>query len=517
MSAAYDHWDISIPDDEKLYARLNDVVCPIAHRTVADQAIEMAASRPDAVALELGDVTISYGELARRAAGVAIGLAAKGMRPGDICAIFLDKRLDLYPVLLGAHLAGLVVAPLDTTAPPARIERCLELVGARLLVTADDLTAQVPAVVPKVMCDDDWPMDEEFVNLASWSGGAYVMFTSGTTGLPKPVLVGHASLANLAWGIAKAFSVDQHSRVTHVAPVHFDPSWQQIASAWVSGASLLPVPDRVRADPALMSKWLTDKRVTHCSSVPSLWNPVVRYLAENPDVPRPLTLRVQGLGGEQLDAEYVRMWHDRVSSRTKIFNVYGPIEATVTATLHPIDGSETGLTIPIGRPLPNLRAYVLDDEMKPCPPGVIGQLFLGGDGLAVGYLPASRETAASFLPDPFTDQPGARMYATGDRVRLLLSGSISFEGRVDTMVKVRGVRIDLCDIEIAMRAAPGVDSAAAVVDPTGNLTGFFTSSSGVQAEILYQTLAAQLPPSSIPARLIPLPSLPVSSTGKVDR
>jgi amino acid adenylation domain-containing protein len=514
--AAFDLWDIVVPEDDELYARLNDTRRVIDRRTLAGRTLEVAARRPDAVAVETAQGSLSYGELVRRAAGVAAGLTGRGLRTGDVCAIFLDKRPELYPVLLGAHLAGLVVAPLDTSAPPARLARCLSLVDARLLVTARDLAGGAPDTVPTIMCDDGWPPAADVVDRATWSGGAYVMFTSGTTGTPKPVLVGHAGLANLALGMAEVFDVGAESRVTHVAPVHFDPTWQQVGAAWTRGATLLPVPDRVRADPELMSRWLVDRRVTHCSSVPSLWNPVARYLAEHPAAPRPLALRVQGLGGEQLDPGHVRMWRDHVSARTRIVNVYGPIEATVTATVHTVDSAETGSVVPIGEPLPNLRAYVLDDALNLCPPGVGGQLFLGGDGLAAGYVAAARETAASFLPDPFAGEPGARMYATGDRARLLTTGHLVFDGRADTMVKVHGVRVELEEVEAVMRTAPGVD-AAAVIAGAGGLIGFFASASGVDADTVYRTVGELLPASSIPTRLIALPGMPVGATGKLDR
>lgn len=513
--AAFDLWDIVVPEDDELYARLNDTRRPLDRRTLPARVLEVAARRPDAIAVETARDVLSYSELVRRAARVAAGLTGRGLRPGDVCAIFLDKRPELYPVLLGAHLAGLVVAPLDTSAPPARLARCLSLVDARLLVTARDLASGAPDTIPAIMCND-WPPAVSVVDRATWSGGAYVMFTSGTTGTPKPVLVGHAALANLALAMAEVFDVDSESRVTHVAPVHFDPTWQQVGAAWTRGATLLPVPDRVRADPELMSQWLADRRVTHCSSVPSLWNPVARYLAEHPTAPRPRALRVQGLGGERLDPDHVRMWRSHVSARTRIVNVYGPIEATVTATTHVVDDAEAGSLVPIGGPLPNLRAYVLDDALNLCPPGVGGQLFLGGDGLAAGYVAGGRETAASFVPDPFADQPGARMYATGDRARLLSTGQLVFDGRADTMVKVHGVRVELEEVEAVMRTTAGVDAAAVVAGP-GGLTGFFTSASGAAADTVFQTLGELLPASSIPTRLILLSDLPLGTTGKVDR
>ncbi len=390
-------------------------------------------------------------------------------------------------------------------------------------MTTTGLAGRAPRGVPWLFCDEvaeGLGPGEAVRNRSAWNGAAYMMFTSGTTGLPKPVLVGHESLANLIHGMRRAFEIGPDSRVSHVAAMHFDPSWQQIGCALTSGAALFPVSDPVRADPAKMAQWLTTERISHCSSVPSLWHPLVTYLADHRDAPRPRLL-VQGLGGEALNPGYIRTWHTAVDPSTLIVNVYGPIEATVTATVHQLRGrtAEAPLAeVPIGRPLPNVRAYVLDENLNACPAGVTGQLYLGGGCLAAGYFGASSATASVFLPDPFAGTPGARMYATGDRARLLLSGDLRFEGRVDHLVKVNGVRIELGEIESLICSVPGVTEAAAVVSAQGDqVIGFFSPAGLTRDQEIYAVLAERLAPSSLPARLIAVEVMPHNSAGKIDR
>jgi nonribosomal peptide synthetase protein VioF len=518
-----DLWDILTPADHQLYADLNATDTELPRRTVVDSILAAAGRDGSAVAVRVDGTEISYGELVRRAHGVAAWLAGLGVRKGDVVAVFLDKRAELYPVLLGALLAGVVVAPLDVSAPTARTGRCAALVAARLVITVPELSERAPRTAPMAMADD-WmagtaaPGAGLAIAAPGWDDAVYVMFTSGTTGIPKPVLIGHAALANLVQALTGVMATGPGSRVTQSAPMHFDASWHQILCAWTRGSALVPVPDEVRVSGAGLAAWLAGERITHVDMVPSLWYPMVDHLADSPGTPRP-DLSVLLLAGEALRADKVRRWQELSGGNEMILNVYGPTEVTIDATYHVWRGGTPGDIVPIGTPLPNLRAYVLNESLALCPAGVIGELYLGGAGLAAGYLAHPAATADRFLPDPFSATPGGRMYATGDRVRLLPSGELQFEGRLDDVVKIRGVRIDLGEVEAAIRNTDGVDAAAVIpAADGGSLAGFYVCSGApVDSGTVFTRLAEHLPPSHIPRRLLRLESLPQTLAGKLDR
>ncbi|MGA8113719.1 MAG: amino acid adenylation domain-containing protein, partial [Actinocatenispora sp.] len=458
---------------------------------------------------------LRYHELMSRARGAARGLAERGLRPGDVCAVVSDKDVDLYPVLLGALMAGLTVAPQDISAPPARLRTTVGLAGARAVVRVGPRSLPDLGTVP-VLDAVDLPDDGPDVDRCDRLTAAYLMFTSGSTGRPKPVLVRHDSLADLVAGLVATLPVPAGARLTQSAPMHFDACWQQIFCAWTAGATLLPVPDEVRVAPAAMADWLVEQQVTHWDSVPSLWYPVVDHLAANPDRVRPAP-DVLLLAGEALRAERVRQFDD-LCPGAAVFNIYGPTEATIDATGHRWTGTEAGAIVPIGRPLHNVRCYVLNDALRQCPVGSIGELYIGGTGVALGYLGRPSDTARVFLPDPFSDLPGQRMYATGDRVRLLSSGELAYEGRRDHVVKVRGVRVDLGEIEGVIRAVGGVREAVAMVPPgEADVVAFVGAPAGVRREDVYRALVDMLPPAVIPRGLAVLDELPKTSAGKTDR
>ncbi len=515
-----DDWELLSATDKIALERLNDTDRDLSPGTVLDQLGAVAAACPESVAVSLDQHRLTYRQLMAAADGVAGQLRARGVTYGDVCAIFMTRRIELYPVLLGIMLAGGVVAPLDLTAPSGRLGRCLELANAKALICDPELRGSTPgldgAVLEVTELLEPGPAGEASP-AGGQSAGAYLVFTSGTTGVPKPVLVGHRALANLVSGLCEVVRADSDSRLTQSAPIHFDAAWQQIFCAWTTGATLLPVPDAVRVDGIRLARWLVRERITHYDSVPSLWYPVVRALADNPELTRPEP-EVLLLAGEELRREPVAQWLRDVHPQTRIYNLYGPTEATIDVTYHLCAPPWDARGLPIGRPLPNVRCYVLNNALTPCPVGVGGQLYLGGAALAAGYLGHSRATAMSFLPDPFSPEPGARMYATGDRVRLLPSGELLYEGRLDAMVKVRGVRVDLGDVETALRAVAGVGDAVVVHDQTRDrLVAFLQPAAGPDDQAVYEVLADHLPPAYLPSALIRLDQMPLTVAGKLDR
>ncbi|MFB6888194.1 amino acid adenylation domain-containing protein [Kitasatospora sp. NPDC056327] len=516
--------------------------------TLVRLVLERAARTPDAVAVRIGGGRLTYRELARDAARVAAWAASLRSRAGADgdgtngddglrIGVVAHRTLPVYPALLGVLAAGAAYVPLDPSAPAARLRETarraslaavvtdaegwagLGLSGTPALLTDRALPFQRAGLASGALTEFDALPDPGPRPLPGPRPGdvAYAVFTSGSTGAPKGVLVEHRGAVNLARWVEHTTGIGPDSRVTQNASLHFDASVQQIFSAWAAGATLLPVPEAVRVDGALLYEWLAQEGVTHWDSVPSLWAPVVEHCARRVAqgervLPR---LRAVLLAGEVLPAARVNQWRPWQQGH-RLFNIYGPTEVTVDATSHEVTGPVTGGAPPIGRPLPGLRALVLDAGGHPCPVEADGELYLGGIGVARGYLgdPALTE-------ERFVTRPDGRWYRTGDLVRRTTDGELLFTGRRDDQVKVHGVRMELPAVERALCADPRVGDAVAVVLDDGRgrheLAAAVTVREPVTGAALRAALARELPAAMVPARLLVVESLPRTANGKADR
>ncbi|MBS0178290.1 MAG: amino acid adenylation domain-containing protein [Nitrospira sp.] len=484
---------------------------------------------PMATAVVLEDQSLTYAALNHKANRVAQWLRSRGVGPERRVGICLDRSLDLVVALLAILKAGGAYVPIDPAYPIARQRQVAIDAGLDLLLVEGD-------VLPS---DDDFPMPVHLMSgledeLRSFTGGtvsgtvspeqaAYVIFTSGSTGTPKGVVVSHGSLARHVATIAEAYRLGQTDRVLQFASISFDVAAEEIWSALLVGAAVILQPCRLFDSLPAFSRFLDRQRVSIAGIPASYWHEWIRSLDTGGGVPPSLRLLI--VGNEPVSASDLNQWYRRAGTQVRWLNAYGPTETTITASLHepsPLVTEEGPQIVPIGRPLPGRSLYVLDRNLEPVPFGAPGHLFIGGESLARGYLDDPKRTGAVFVPDPFSDRPGARLYATGDRVLVRRDGTLEFLGRFDDQIKLRGFRIEPGEIEGGLRRHPDVRAALvrARTDAQGrvNLVAYVVpGEAGVfTASALRQWLGEILPEHMVPSVIVPLPDLPRTPAGKID-
>jgi amino acid adenylation domain-containing protein len=482
---------------------------------------------PGRTALAWGESQVSYGELNRRANGLARRLRERGVRADAVVGIAMDRSAGLMTAILAVLKAGGAYLPLDPEAPAERTAVMLAAAAA-VLVLADERNAgKLAALGAPVLCPatagGEPPAGEENLD-----GGAepdhlaYVIFTSGSTGRPKGVMVSHrAACGTLAWRLS-AFSLVPDDRILQNIAVTFDPSIWQIFGALLSGARLLPVPPGAQQDFAGLVRTVAREGVTITDLAP----PMLEAFLEQEGLAECGRLRLLFAGGQALPAELAERFR-RQFPRAALQNIYGPTEAAIDAATWTCGPLPAASTVPIGRPAAGKRLFVLGAGLDPVPLGVPGELFIGGPGLARGYLGQPGLTAEVFLPSFWADgEPGARLYRTGDLVRHRPDGLLEFLGRKDRQVKVRGFRVELGEIEAALARCEGVRESAVMIgeDLQGQprIVGYAApvSASELRAELtpsgLRARLRAILPSYMVPAALVVLPALPRTASGKVD-
>ncbi|WP_066363200.1 non-ribosomal peptide synthetase [Herbidospora mongoliensis] len=454
---------------------------------------------PDSPAVACDGVELTYRELEERVARMASGLAARGVRPGDTVGVSLKRTLDLVPVLLAVWRAGAAYLPVDPGLPAARISALLRDGKTNILVADAAYVQGIAAVRPP---DLSGPILTE---ISDNSLPAYVLYTSGSSGLPKGVVIDRQSVSERVSWMRKAYDLQPGDRVVQFAELGFDAHVEEIFPSLEAGATVVMLPNGGRTLPDFLTT-SEGARVTLLDLPTSFWHALVEEIDE---IAWPPNLRLVILGGDPVAASAVKRWRSRFGDRVRLVNTYGPTEATVIATVGDLGEGKPS----IGRPIAGTTVSILDAGQREVPQGIPGELAIGGAGIARGYLNHPRLSAERFVPDPH-GPPGSRRYLTGDRARVRPDGELEFLGRLDDQVKIRGVRIEPAEVEVALTAFPGVKQAA-VIARKGSLVAYVTGDPN--SPDLRAHLRRTLPEHLVPGHIVPLPELPLTRNGKLDR
>ena len=508
---------------EQVLVEWNRTDVEYRQRSVHEMFEEQAERRPEAVAVEYEGRQLSYGELNRRANQLGHYLRKQGVGPEVRVGICVERSLEMVVGLLGILKAGGAYVPLDASYPRERLEFMVKDVQAAVLLTQTELLKHLPQSGPRMIClDEEWERieQESEKNLATNSDRenlAYVIYTSGSTGRPKGVGISHRGLSNLVYWHIHRYQLDGNDRMAQFSTFGFDAAVWEMWPALVAGAELYIVNDILRLDPRAFLEWLAKKRIT----ITFLPTPVAEAVLKL-RWPDKASLRLLLTGGDQLHQV------SRQSHEFELLNHYGPTESTVVASVQAVRWESEEIPS-IGTPIANTQIYVTDKALEPVPVGVGGELYIGGQGLARGYVNRPDLTAERFIPNPFSGKEGERLYRTGDRVRWRSDGTLEFMGRLDHQVKLRGYRIELGEIENTLIRHGGVEQALAVVRGAGleqRLVAYVVPAQGTwtdqvsgmwSEDKLREALKRQLPEYMVPSAFVLLEAFPLTANGKVDR
>jgi amino acid adenylation domain-containing protein len=515
------------------------------HVSVQELFTQAAAQHRDRVAIERGDERISYGALAENSNRLANYLRAAGLRKGDIVGLLADDTIEVITAIIGVLQVGGVFVPLDPRIPEARLRAMSAEVTPQWLLTqvkfiatlrhvaGDNAQARIIVLDGVAPSDTDGNAALDGVEFYAAHPDAtrpaaqsepddmcYVYFTSGSTGRPKGIAGRLKGLDHFIRWESKTFGVGAGTRVSQLTSPSFDAYLRDVFTPLCAGGTVCAPPSRETVfDAALLVAWLTEQRVEIVHCVPSLFRSLLNQPLAPTDFP---ALKYVLMAGEPLLPSDVKRWTDVFGDRVRLVNFYGPTETTMIKFCYFVQPADKERrTIPIGQPIEGARALVLDAQRQACPPGAVGEIYIRTPYRTLGYYKQPELTAEVFVPNPFNDDPSDLVYRTGDLGRILDDGNFEFLGRQDQQVKVRGVRIELREIEDLLRGHAGVRDVAVVdlEDSGGNkyLCAYVVTGDGADAATLKEFLAASLPDYVLPSAFVVLAELPRTISGKVDR
>ena len=476
---------------------------------------------PDATALLYEGTSVTYGELNGRANRLARHLGHVGVKRHDCVAVALERSIDATAAILAVFKLGAHYVPLDPALPEERLEFMAEDTAPVTVVTSSAAPSRtwpggrvvvLEDVADEIAIEDAHDLDAP----VSVDDVAYILYTSGSTGRPKGVVVPHRGVANLLAANQEDFAITADDRMLHGSSLTFDTSIPEVFWPLSYGSTVVIAPPHAVADQRAFAALLAGAGVTIAFLVPTV---LAAYLAADPPpIPR---LRLMMLGGEAFEPALLRRLR-RYAPHARVFNVYGPTEASIGTTKYEVPPGADPSMVPIGLPMAGTRCHLLDADLRPLPPGALGELYIGGIGVAHGYRNRPGLTADSFLPDPFSDEPGARMYRTGDVVRYTPEGPLEIYGRSDDQVKLHGVRIEPGEIQAVLEQDPAVAAARVVVraDDGGRklLAAYLVAAEGADVDVrrLRGLATAGLPRLLVPSRFIVVREFPMTVSGKLD-
>ena len=484
---------------------------------------EQIEKTPDSVAVIAESKRLTYRQLNDRANQLAHHLRKSGVGPDVLVAVCVERSLELVIALLSVLKAGGAYVPFDPEYPKDRLETMLKDANPPVVLAQAHLLDRLPDGANSVFClDRDWPSlrSESTENLPPTAGGknlAYAIYTSGSTGKPKGVPNVHEGIVNRLLWMQDMYHLTQKDRVLQKTPFSFDVSVWEFFWPLLTGATLVMARPGGHRDPAYLVNLIAEQEITTLHFVPSM----LSIFLESAGLERCRSVRQVFASGEALPFELQQRFFERLGA--ELHNLYGPTEAAVDVTYWPCRPNSERSIVPIGQPIANTQIYILDGNLQPVPIGVSGELHIGGIGLARGYLNRPDLTAEKFIPDPFSNSPGARLYKTGDLARFLADGTIEYLGRIDHQVKLRGFRIELGEIEAVLGECAGVLQAAVIVreDNPGDkrLVAYLISAPDQQLDVesLRTELKDKLPDYMVPSRFVQVEAFPMTTSGKVDR
>lgn len=491
-----------------------------------------AIRQPNAVAVADAGLLLTYRELDLRANQLAQHLVGLGVGPDTLVALYLERSLDMVVAILGVLKAGGAYLPLDMAYPKERLTFMLEDAQPPVLVTQQQLVDALPATpgLQTIVIDRDWEQIRQQPGIAPMSDVrpehlAYVIYTSGSTGKPKGCMITHANVVRLFLATEAWYRFGEDDVWTLFHSYAFDFSVWELWGALLYGGKLIVVPYGISRSPEAFYELLVQERVTVLNQTPSAFGQLMG-VEERGEVRGHLSLRYVIFGGEALELQSLRGWFDRHGDeRPLLINMYGITETTVHVTYRPIRQADldAGTGSVIGVPIPDLEIYLLDSRGRPVPEGVIGEIYVGGAGVACGYLKRPELTATRFVDHPYRPGTGARLYRSGDLGRWVGEQDLEYLGRADDQVKVRGFRIELGEIESVLCTHPGIQKAVVLVraEPGGGkrLLAYYVRRSGqiINVSELREHVKCKLPDYMVPAAFVRIDDIPLTTNGKVDR
>jgi len=498
-----------------------------AASSIHDLFAAQAARTPHAIAAEYAGHQLTYRTLKDAAGRFASILASHGVGRERIVGIGLQRSLDLPIALLGTLMAGGACMPLDAEYPPERLAYMMEDAGVDVILSDGRIPNSAPGEKPCVVSLNQRLLaqilaDGSRIHSASRAqDAAWIVYTSGSTGRPRGVVLTHGGLVNHHLAAIQLYGLTPRDRVLQFSSLSFDISIEEMLPSWLAGATVVYRDPEMPLLPAEFVAWIEKKKITVLDLPTAYWHELVHGLAKTKQR-LPESLRLVIVGGEKASASALHAWSEISRGKVRWINTYGPSEASIIATSwEPRLGEQVSETeLPIGRPIANTHIHLLDENLKPVETGATGEIYIGGAGIARGYVNRPLQSADKFIQDPFSNS-GATLYKTGDLGRLRPDGNLEFRGRTDHQVKIQGYRVELGEIESALERHPGVRQCAAALldDETKVLLAWIVPSESEcpTASELREFLAQALPNYMIPSAFHAIPSMPLTPNGKVDR
>lgn len=516
---------VSQSEKDQILLDFNNTACEYPKEMTLDRIFEdQVAKRPNNIAVVEGEKTLTYAELNDRADKLAAKLRDLGVKPDDIIGVLMYRSLEMIIGIVAIHKAGAAYMPIDPDYPIDRVEYMLDNSGAKLFLSHKPVTTLVEGVTRVDVCNED--LEKEEYRRADKTHNsrnlAYVIYTSGSTGKPKGAMIEHYSAVNRINWMQKSYPLTEKDIILQKTPYTFDVSVWELVWWYFVGAKVCMLEPGAQKYPDKIIEAIRKNGITTMHFVPSMLNAFLEYVDVSKDTESLASLRWVFASGEALLIDQVKKFNHLVYDNcgAQLVNLYGPTEATVDVSYFNCSPTPENGIVPIGKPIDNIQLYVLDNNKNLLPVGLIGELYIAGDGLSRGYVNNPTLTNEKFVDNPFV--PGMKMYKTGDLARFMPKGDIEYMGRIDFQIKIRGFRIEIGEIETRIKNFNDINESVVIVREdknTGikNLCAYFTAKTQIDIKELKKSLMQKMPEYMVPSYYMQLESMPLSANGKLDR